>query len=239
MSWFVVAVVVIVVVLALLGLLARRGASVEHLPYSKASALFSPAERSFFGVLTQAVGKDFCVFGKVRVADVLTVNGGLAPSARTIAQNRINSKHFDFVLCAPTDLSVLCVIELNDASHAQKKRQDRDDFLAAACNAARLPLVVFPARAAYSPAELSRQIAEALVLNDAGALGRDATTTGAQNPVKSTGSAAATASETQPAPLCPKCSSPMTRRTVTSGSNAGKEFWGCSRYPNCRGVFAA
>jgi hypothetical protein len=238
MIWFVVAVVVIVVVLAL-GLLSKRGASAEHLPYSKASALFSLAERSFFGVLTQAVGKDFCVFGKVRVADVLTVTGGLAPSARTIAQNRINAKHFDFVLCAPTDLSVLCVIELNDASHAQKKRQDRDNFLAAACKAARLPLVVFPARAAYSPAELSRQLAEALVLNDAGALGRDATMTGAHSPVQATGPAAATAGETQSAPLCPKCSSPMTRRTATSGSNAGKDFWGCSRFPNCRGVLAA
>jgi hypothetical protein len=172
MIWFVVVVIVIAVVLAL-GLLSKRGVSAEHLPYSKASALFSPAERSFFGVLTQAVGKDFCVFGKVRVADVLTVNGGLGPSARTIAQNRINSKHFDFVLCAPTDLSVLCVIELNDASHAQKKRQDRDDFLAAACKAARLPLVVFPARAAYSPAELSRQIAEALIVKDAGASVRE------------------------------------------------------------------
>lgn len=35
---------------------------------------------------------------------------------------------------------------------------------------------------------------------------------------------------------CPKCGSPMVERTAKSGSNAGKRFWGCSRFPACRGV---
>ena len=38
------------------------------------------------------------------------------------------------------------------------------------------------------------------------------------------------------APACPKCGSSMVERTATSGSNAGKAFWGCSRFPACRGV---
>ena len=35
---------------------------------------------------------------------------------------------------------------------------------------------------------------------------------------------------------CPRCGSPMVERTAKSGSNAGKKFWGCSRFPACRGV---
>lgn len=35
---------------------------------------------------------------------------------------------------------------------------------------------------------------------------------------------------------CPKCGSPMVKRTTTKGSNAGKEFYGCSRYPSCKGI---
>jgi restriction system protein len=27
----------------------------------------------------------------------------------------------------------------------------------------------------------------------------------------------------------------MVKRTATRGANAGKEFWGCSRYPDCTG----
>lgn len=38
------------------------------------------------------------------------------------------------------------------------------------------------------------------------------------------------------APLCPKCNSAMVRRTAQKGSNAGSQFWGCSRYPGCRGT---
>jgi hypothetical protein len=38
------------------------------------------------------------------------------------------------------------------------------------------------------------------------------------------------------APLCPKCSSPMVLRVGKNGSNAGKNFWGCSRFPKCRGI---
>lgn len=37
-------------------------------------------------------------------------------------------------------------------------------------------------------------------------------------------------------PRCPLCQSPMTKRTARKGSNAGQEFWGCTRYPDCRGT---
>ncbi|WP_422823965.1 restriction endonuclease [Variovorax robiniae] len=38
------------------------------------------------------------------------------------------------------------------------------------------------------------------------------------------------------APACPKCRQPMLRRTAKKGANAGKDFWGCSEYPRCRGT---
>ncbi len=33
---------------------------------------------------------------------------------------------------------------------------------------------------------------------------------------------------------CGRCGSPLVLRTARSGSNAGKQFLGCSRYPSCR-----
>jgi len=35
---------------------------------------------------------------------------------------------------------------------------------------------------------------------------------------------------------CPQCNSRMIRRTARRGPRAGKPFWGCSRYPSCRGT---
>lgn len=38
------------------------------------------------------------------------------------------------------------------------------------------------------------------------------------------------------ASICPLCSSPMVLRRAKKGLSAGKEFFGCSAYPACRGV---
>jgi len=37
-----------------------------------------------------------------------------------------------------------------------------------------------------------------------------------------------------PDKLCPKCGAQMILRTAAKGSNVGSEFWGCSKYPDCR-----
>lgn len=36
--------------------------------------------------------------------------------------------------------------------------------------------------------------------------------------------------------LCPMCGASMVRRIAKRGGKAGQAFWGCSRYPGCRGV---
>lgn len=36
--------------------------------------------------------------------------------------------------------------------------------------------------------------------------------------------------------VCPKCGAAMVLRTAKKGEHAGKQFWGCSAFPKCRGV---
>jgi len=38
------------------------------------------------------------------------------------------------------------------------------------------------------------------------------------------------------APSCPVCGKTMVVRTARKGEHAGQQFWGCSGYPDCRGV---
>ena len=40
-------------------------------------------------------------------------------------------------------------------------------------------------------------------------------------------------------PLCPICSQKMIKRTARKGKNAGNTFWGCSKFPGCRGVVSS
>ena len=41
---------------------------------------------------------------------------------------------------------------------------------------------------------------------------------------------------TQSAPACPKCGATMVSRTARQGANAGNTFWGCPKYPACKGI---
>lgn len=43
--------------------------------------------------------------------------------------------------------------------------------------------------------------------------------------------------EYQPAnPTCPLCGSNMVRRVAKKGAKAGSQFWGCSKFPGCKGT---
>ena len=37
---------------------------------------------------------------------------------------------------------------------------------------------------------------------------------------------------------CPDCQGPMVSRTARKGKHIGETFWGCKRYPNCKGILA-
>lgn len=156
--------IVLLVFAAILTGLVRRFArrrSVAHvslLPYRKRGHLCSPAERSFLGVLDRAVGNEYRIFAKVRVADVLAVESGGDRASRQRTFNRISAKHFDFVLCAPGDLAIVAAIELDDGSHDRDARKARDDLVGSAASGAGLTLLRFPAQRAYSIAELREAI---------------------------------------------------------------------------------
>ena len=37
-------------------------------------------------------------------------------------------------------------------------------------------------------------------------------------------------------PMCPRCNTPMVLREARRGTHAGQKFWGCAKYPKCRGT---
>lgn len=126
----------------------------EELPYVMKDSLLTPAERSFYGVLTLAVESRYEIHSKVRVADVLEPSQSGDRSSWQKAFNKISAKHFDFVLCNPDSLSVEAVVELNDSSHKRSKRAQRDEFLKSICKSAGLHLLFFGAKSSYSVTDL-------------------------------------------------------------------------------------
>jgi hypothetical protein len=149
----------LVLVSVLSALLGRRPCDYPYEPYD---SLLSPAERSFFGVLQQALRGEFTPLAKVRVADILRVHRSGSAQRRAAAFNRVSSKHADFVICASDTFRVVAVVELDDKSHRGEARQRRDQFLDAALAAASIPVLHIPAQRSYSIQDVRTRLASLL-----------------------------------------------------------------------------
>lgn len=155
-------IVLLIVAAILVGILkvfltSKRGPT--SFPYERVKSLFSPAERSFLGVLDAAISSEYRIFGKVRTADVLRVTKGINRGAWQQAFNKIQSKHFDFVVCRASDLSIVALIELDDKSHSKSARQSRDRFIESAAQAAGIPLLRVPCKKSYPQQEIANLLA--------------------------------------------------------------------------------
>ena len=155
--------VLIVVVLAFAAIiffkfLNRPSTSNKVYPYQSRRVLFTPAERSFLGVLEQALDAEYRVMGKVRLCDIIEVTKGLPKADWQSAHNKIDRKHLDFVILHRSDLSVAAVVELDDKTHKRKDRESRDDFLDKALSAAQIPFLRFPAQKGYRVEEVKGRL---------------------------------------------------------------------------------
>jgi len=151
----------LVLLFVLISLLSS-GSENKAFPYEAQRFLFTPAERSFYGVLQSAVSDRYVVFGKVRMGDVLKVLPRLGTKNAIIARSKIQQKHLDFVLCKKDTLEVVCCIELNDRSHERPDRVKRDNFVRAAFKQANVVLVEFQVRSTYNRDVVLEQILSAV-----------------------------------------------------------------------------
>jgi hypothetical protein len=205
-----------------------RWAAPPRFPYRVQRQFLSPAELSFYRVLMQAAGTRAVICPKVNLADVFAIQAQ-DRSDYVTHRNHIDRKHVDFLLCHPDTMQPLVAVELDDSSHERPDRQERDEFVDQVFAAAELPLLHIPARRGYVVTELAAQLTP--YFPDAAQLTPTRVSTSPATLPKQSSPVAASA-----APRCPKCGSVMMVRTVKSGANAGAKFWGCSTYPNCRGI---
>ena len=250
-------IIVICIVLAVAAAIAilkmKQSTADDGLRFARQEALFSPAERSFLGVLEQSLDSSYRVFGKVRLGDIVKPAKGLSNSKRATSQNKINQKHVDFVVCAAADLAVVGVVELDDKSHERGDRAGRDQFVDRALADAKIPVVHFPAKKGYALPEVRAKLAEGLaiwtapspppVIQAIPVTEKPATILKkASEPVTEI-PATAPVPQVKPmqeaaVPVCPKCASAMVKRQAAKGPHAGKFFWACTSFPKCRQVVA-
>ena len=210
----------------------------RELAFENRKELFSPAERSFYGVLQQALEESFVIFGKVRLGDVIEPARGLGRNLNQRALNKINRKHLDFVICRTEDLSLVAAVELDDSSHQRKDRADRDVFVDNALKSAGIPMVRFAAKRTYELAEVKTKLATSLSFSAPPAQTIPQPPSVAQPAApESNQNIQETASVVTETPMvCPTCQASMVKRQAMKGPHTGKWFWACSAFPKCRKV---
>lgn len=173
----------------------------------------SPAELSFYRVLSEVVGDRVLMFAKVGMGDLF-----YAPRQDNQfgAWNRINRKHIDFVLCDTRTSRPLVAIELDDRSHSRMDRVQRDEFVGRVFVQSGLPLLRFPVRRTYNRREIEGELSAYLSVP-----GRAETRV--QMPGVEPGRR-----------VCERCGGEMRVRMAKQGPHTGKAFWGCENYPRCR-----
>ena len=204
--------------------------SSKFFPYEKQSKLLTPAERSFFGVLEQAVGDSYRIFAKVRLADLFKVKAKMDPKDKLRAFNKISAKHIDFVICDSDSVEVLAAIELDYKSHAHPKRKIRDEFVNHVFDGAGVPLGRVPAKKGYSLADVYGVLSQILdpgieaeiekveadfVFGDDPSIPIDPPTF---------------LYVTKSKPLCPSCGNEMVEK---HSEDTRKSLWICSMSPVC------
>ena len=129
------------------------------------------------------------------------------------------------------------VIIATSGDFSPDARAFADDKPIELLNGRRLEQMVFGAKnsLARAPQPKPRTVPTQTV----GALNRQARPTAAPT-TPTTATIPPPATKTVPAefatPACPICKAPMKLRTAKQGPSVGNQFYGCSRYPQCRGI---
>ena len=99
-------------------------------PFPYVKTLLSKNELSFYKKLKPISEKyGMHILCKIRMADIVEVKKGLRREEWSKYFNKIKSKHVDFALADPDTMEIAVLIELDDKSHIQKNRAERDNFV--------------------------------------------------------------------------------------------------------------
>ncbi len=102
----------------------------DKIPYRRKYLLTKNELHFYKGLRAIAEKRNYTILTKIRMADLVEVSSECKDSKeRTKYFSKIKSKHIDFALCNKENLYPEILIELNDNSHNDAKRIQRDEFI--------------------------------------------------------------------------------------------------------------
>ena len=127
-------------------------------PFLIANSLLTKAEMNFYQVLKNVIDNEKQIIcPKVRMIDVLWTKTYRVENKLTFI-NKVNRKHFDFVICDKETLKPIMAIELDDKSHEEEARKERDEFVDALFTDLKFKVIHIQVQYSYNANEIKEKI---------------------------------------------------------------------------------
>jgi hypothetical protein len=223
-----------------------RESGSAYLPYAPRNELMSREEHDFYRALQRALSGKLEVFPKVSLMDIFFVTQRKNNASH---YRKLGNGHIDFLLCRTGSLKPVGGIILEEKPGLRDS--DGDLHVDALFEAACLPLLRFKYSMAYSLDSVKDEI-DRLLLQKPGqdvpvrpqksqqdnneaffTPRRDRDKNRAAVPAAKPSARSMRTVSCGP-PVCPRCKVPMIQKSIKRGTNAGKAFYTCPNYPDCR-----
>lgn len=241
MPYLIIALLFLLVIGVVLGFVIKKKFQADHeFSYKKIRTLLSPAERSLLSVLEKSLGRDYCVFSKIRLADVVKVKNGLERAVERRAFNAISTKYVDFIVCSASDMSIRGAVELDDKTQNTPPNVREDLFVAKVLQASQIPLLKVKTRASHSISEITDRLQRCGIIETESIQGllideKNGVEKGREDINTKIESIETTPSiELNIEAVCPRCGAGLVEKVATKGRYAGRKYLGCSNFPHCR-----
>jgi Protein of unknown function (DUF2726) len=156
MKWTLVALVALLLIFGVLAKFLRRPKQPGgHWPLKVRNTVLSQPEQILYRRLVQALPGNL-VFSQVQLSRFLDIESGVP---RQSWHNRISQLSADFLILNP-DTSVVAAVELDDASHLRRSRQDADARKGYALQSAGVPLIRWHVKSLPDEAAIRAALAE-------------------------------------------------------------------------------
>ena len=124
----------------------------SNLPYVKKPFLMTETERKFFFVLERAVRDRYYIVPQVQLSNLVQIEK--SKRWEYALRNRIDRKSVDFVLFDKEYFTPQVVVELDDPSHFEEKRKERDDLVNALMKKTGIKIIHIPTSGQYDLSNL-------------------------------------------------------------------------------------
>ncbi|MFM2414484.1 MAG: hypothetical protein RI911_177 [Candidatus Parcubacteria bacterium] len=124
--------------------------------YIKKQYFMTKAENELFQILSKEFSGEYVVFAQVHLPTI--INHKIKGQNWKAALSSVDRKSVDFVLCDKTYLSPKLAIELDDKSHEEEDRKERDRFVEQVLESAGMPLLRIKNKGFFDVAEVVEMV---------------------------------------------------------------------------------